>query len=151
MKKSILAVSLLAALTANAFAQDDYESWFGGFAELNKIDDDKTINGNPYDISSGIGIEYGFKFKPEWAARIELSKINLENDVFGDESADRFGVDVMHFFNNNAFYLFGGLKYIDMNDSDLSAGFGIGKHINYSERVNTTVHFDEEMHFLRKW
>lgn len=139
MKKSLLAVSLLAALTTNAIAQDDYESWLGGFGELIKIDEDKTINGNPYDISSGIGIEYGFKFQPEWAARFEISKINLENDVFGDESADRYGADVMRFFNNNAFYLFGGLKYIDMNDSDLSAGYGIGKHINIAERVKIII------------
>lgn len=139
MKKSLLAASLLAALATNATAQDDYESWFGGFAELNKIDEDKTINGNPYDISSGIGIEYGFKFQPEWAARFELSKINLENDVDGSQSADRYGADVMRFFNDNAFYLFGGLKYIDMNDSDLSAGYGIGKHFDYSERLKVIV------------
>jgi len=139
MKKSLLAVSLLAALTTNAIAQDKYESWVGGFGELFNPDEDKTINGNAYDVSSGIGIEYGFKFKPEWAARIEYSSINLENDVDGSQSARRFGADVMRFFNDDAFYVFGGLKYFDMMDSDLAAGYGIGKHFNYSDRLKIII------------
>lgn len=139
MKKSLLAVSLLAALTTNAIAQDENESWFAGFGELYKVDNNKTINGTGYDVSSGLGIEYGFRFKPEWAARFELSKLNLENDAVSSESGHRFGVDAVKFFNDNAFYGFGGLKMIDMRDSDLSFGYGIGKHFDYSDRFKVIL------------
>lgn len=135
MKKSLLAASLLAALSSSAFAEPEYDSWLGGFGELYKIDTSKTVNGTEYDISSGMGLEYGFRFKPEWAARFELSRIKLDNDnpALTDTLANRAGIDIMRFLNDDAFYVFGGLKYIDMPGSDRAFGYGVGKHFDIAE------------------
>lgn len=143
MKKSVIALSLMAALCAPAFAdqEPEYDSWVAGFVELYNPDGSKTAMGEDYANSVGVGAEFGHRFLPNWATRLEWSRISLDpNSPFvNEEKANRIGIDAMYFVNNDAFYVFGGYKHLDMEDSDNMMNLGIGKHIHYKDNLRFIV------------
>lgn len=144
MKKTMTAMGILLAFTGGAFAQSvpEGDKWVGGFAEYYKTDGE--LDGVPtfYDDGVGFGAEVGFRFKPQWAARIEWSHLNIDQtNGLGDESGNRFGVDAMYFLPDDLMYVFAGVKHLDLADSSRLANIGLGKHwaINDKWRVITEI------------
>ncbi|MFA3792724.1 OmpA family protein [Aliiglaciecola sp. SL4] len=138
MKKSLIAASLLAAISSNAFAAEDSSDkyWVGGFTEIYKPDEEKSFDFTSFDAGLGLGAEVGVRESEHWGGRFEIAKVSLENDAdLVDDSATRFGIDAMYFLEDDLMYIFGGLKHIDMVDSGSMANLGLGKHWDLSEKV----------------
>jgi OOP family OmpA-OmpF porin len=128
MKKLLLLSSVAAALSANVQAQTkDSEKWVAGFVEFYSTDQSETGLPDFLDNGVGFGAEMGFKFTPEWAARLEVSHLNIDASP-SDESGNRIGADVLYFMPEDIFYAFGGLKHTKITDGDLMANIGLGKH-----------------------
>ncbi|MFT6895804.1 MAG: OOP family OmpA-OmpF porin [Paraglaciecola sp.] len=144
MKKTMTAMGILLAFTGSAFAQSEPEGdkWVAGFAEYYKTDKGQSGFPTYYDDGVGVGAEVGFRFKPQWAARLEWSHLNIDALPAGsDESGNRIGIDAMYFLPDDLLYIFGGLKHLDLGDSQRLANIGFGKHwaINNNWRVITEV------------
>ncbi|MFT4937805.1 MAG: OOP family OmpA-OmpF porin [Paraglaciecola sp.] len=144
MKKIAIASSLLLAVTgyASAGVAAEGDKWVGGFVEYYSADQEKSGFPSYLDDGFGIGAEVGFRFKPEWAARLELSHLNIDALSPGqDESGNRVGADLMYFLPDDLIYLFGGLKYMKVDESTRMANLGIGKHwfVNDKWRVITEI------------
>ncbi|GAB2708822.1 OmpA family protein [Aliiglaciecola sp. 3_MG-2023] len=138
MKKSLIAASLLAAISSNAFAAEDSSDkyWIGGFTEIYKPDEEKSFDFTSFDAGLGLGAEVGVRESEHWGGRFEVAKVSLENDAdLDDDSATRFGIDAMYFLEDDLMYIFAGLKHIDMVDSGSMANLGLGKHWDLSEKV----------------
>ena len=130
MKKLLICSAIATALSANVQAQEktkDNEKWVAGFVEYYSTDKAETGLPNFLDNGYGVGAEFGFKFTPEWAVRLEISRLNIDASP-SDESGSRIGVDALYFVPNDLFYTFGGLKFTEINETDLMANIGIGKH-----------------------
>lgn len=141
MKKLLIVSAIAAALSASAQAQDtnkENDKWVAGFVEYYSTDQSETGFPNYLDNGYGIGGEFGFKFAPEWAARIEASFLSIDASP-SDESGSRIGVDALYFMPD--FYAFGGLKYTDIAEGDTMANIGIGKHwdLNNNLKVITEI------------
>jgi len=137
MKKLLAFSAVAVALSANVQAQEqnkDNEKWVAGFVEYYSTDNAETGLPDFLDNGYGFGAEYGFKFAPSWAARIEVSLLNIDSSP-SDESGNRFGVDALYFMPDDMFYAFGGLKYTEITDFDLMANIGLGKHWDLGEGV----------------
>ncbi|MBJ2136917.1 OmpA family protein [Paraglaciecola chathamensis] len=137
MKKTMTAMGILLAFTSGAFAQSAPvgDKWVGGFGEYYKTDGE--LDGAPtfYDDGVGFGAELGFRFKPQWAARLEWSHLNIDQTGgLGDESGNRFGVDAMYFLPDDLMYVFAGVKHLDLADSSRLANVGLGKHWNINDK-----------------
>ncbi|GAC13653.1 OmpA family protein [Aliiglaciecola lipolytica] len=138
MKKSLIAVSLLAAISSNAFAADDTTDkyWIGGFTEIYKPDEDKFFDFTSFDAGLGFGAEVGVRESEHWGGRLEVAKVSLESDAnLLEDTATRFGIDAMYFLEDDLMYIFGGLKHIDMVQSGSMANVGLGKHWDLSDKV----------------
>jgi OOP family OmpA-OmpF porin len=130
LNKILICSAVAAALSANAQAEKhnkDNEKWVAGFVEYYSTDKAETGLPNFLDNGYGAGAEYGFKFTPGWAIRLEISKLDIDASP-SDESGSRFGVDALYFMPNDLFYTFGGLKFTEINETDLMANIGLGKH-----------------------
>lgn len=144
MKKISLATSIFIALAAQAFAEpgQEGEKWVGGFGEYYSTDQEKSGFPNYLSDAKGLGAEFGFRFKPEWAARFEFSHLDVNASPLGrDASANRFGVDAMYFLPDDLLYVFGGVRHMHMVNSSNLVDFGLGKHwdINGKWKVITEV------------
>lgn len=136
MKKLCSLTTVIAmSITPATYAKEklEYDSWVGGFIEYYNPDNDNPEPSGYLDEGHGFGGEVGFRFTPEWAVRLEVSKLNLDTDhgremlIDTDDTGIRIGPDLMYFFDNDA-YLFGGFKSVDVADDFSAASFGIGKH-----------------------
>lgn len=136
MKKKTLALSILLAFAGNGFADEKpaYKSWVGGFIEYYNADSDKPDPIGYLEDGSGIGAEFGFRFKPQWATRLEWSSLDLDVDNsrggFGslDNTGTRVGIDAMYFAPEDLMYVFAGIKHETIGDSHRLANVGVGKH-----------------------
>ena len=132
MKKLLVLSAIAAALSANVQAQQqpkENDKWVAGFGEYYSADKSEKDRPGFLDEGYGGGVEFGYKFTPEWAARIEASL--LEIDVVGeflDEGGSRVGADVLYFTPDDLLYVFGGFKFTKITDADLMANIGVGKH-----------------------
>jgi OOP family OmpA-OmpF porin len=132
-----LVLTVIAALSLNVQAEDhgsDNEKWVAGFVEYYSTDQAETGFPDFLDNGVGFGAEYGFKFTPQWAARLELSHLNIDASP-SDESGNRVGVDALYFMLDDLFYAFGGLKFTNITETDLMANIGLGKHWDIGNRI----------------
>jgi OOP family OmpA-OmpF porin len=142
MKRSLLfATAALATMSANTTAQETppYENWVGGFAQYYSPDSDKPKPLGYLDDGKALGGEIGFRFDPKWAVRFELSRIFLDmqgpnRPGFGDDGV-MLGADAMYFLDDDAAYLFGGLREQSIEDSYRMMSYGVGKHWEVSDSV----------------
>tara|TARA_R110000751_G_C13795394_1_gene483441 strand:+ start:75213 stop:76601 length:1389 start_codon:yes stop_codon:yes gene_type:complete len=129
MKKLLVLSAITAALSANVNAQEqpkENDKWVAGFVEYYTAENESP---DFLDNGYGVGAEFGFKFTPEWAVRLEASYINMDvSNNFLDEYGTRIGVDLLYFLPKNDVYFFGGLKKVEISDNDAMVNFGIGKH-----------------------
>jgi OOP family OmpA-OmpF porin len=128
MKKLLILSAVAASLSVNAQAQtEDSEKWVAGFIEYYSTD--KSGSGFPDYLDNGVGLgaEFGFKFSPEWATRLEVAHLNIDATPT-DKSGNRVGVDALYFLPDDIMYVFGGVKITNFNDTDLMGNFGLGKH-----------------------
>ncbi|WJG09778.1 OmpA family protein [Aliiglaciecola sp. LCG003] len=154
MKKSLIAVSLLAALSTNAFAAEEpeYKKWIAGFVEIYKPDEEKSFNFTSYDPGYGYGVEYGFRGDGQWGGRIEYAKINLESDTaLADDTANRIGADAMYFLEDDLLYIFGGIKHINMEQGGNMASLGLGKHFELAENFKLITEAAAYHDFGESW
>ena len=137
MKKLLVLSAVAAALCANVQAKeqgDSNEKWVAGFVEYYITDEAESGLPNFLDNGYGFGAEYGFKFSPDWAARLEVSRLNIDASP-SDEPGFRAGIDALYFMPNDLFYSFGGLKFTEIHDNDLMFNLGLGKHWNVDDSV----------------
>lgn len=137
MKKLLLLSAVTAALSVNVQAQEasnDKNKWVAGFVEYYSTDQAESGLPDFLDNGYGFGAEFGYKFTPEWAARLEVSLLDIDASPV-DESGSRLGVDALYFMPNDLFYAFGGFKFTEINDTDLIANIGLGKHWNVDDSI----------------
>jgi OOP family OmpA-OmpF porin len=131
MKKLLFLSAINAALSENVQDQtEENDKWVAGFVEHYVADSSDFL-----DVK-GIGVEFGVKYTPNWAARLEVAYLEVDTDeAFLNDSGTRFGADVLYFLDNQV-YFFGGLKNIEITDGNAMVNIGLGKHWNLGE------HFD---------
>jgi OOP family OmpA-OmpF porin len=137
MKKLLLISAVASALSANVQAQEqtkDNEKWVAGFVEYYLTDQSETGLPNYLNNGYGFGAEFGFKFSPEWATRLEVSHLNIDASP-SNISGNRIGVDALYFLPNDLLYVFGGAKMTNIDDTDLVGNIGLGKHWDISDNV----------------
>ncbi|WP_077339174.1 OmpA family protein [Pseudocolwellia agarivorans] len=132
MKKKFIALNMLALMSHGALAEDnsvEKESWFGGFVEYYNADNEKFLPAPQFNDGFGLGLEYGIRFSPSWASRIEWSHVNLETK--GPKQSiggDRGGIDVLFFPQQSDYYVFTGLKIEKYDDTQRLVNVGLGRH-----------------------
>jgi OOP family OmpA-OmpF porin len=135
MKKLLLISAVAAALSANVQAQTkENEKWVAGFIEYYSTDQAETGLPDFLDNGVGLGVEFGLRYTPEWAFRIEASKLDIDASP-NDANGSRFGVDVLYFLPDDLLYAFGGLKNTEIVDGDAMVNIGLGKHWDVSDNV----------------
>jgi OmpA-OmpF porin, OOP family len=138
MKKISIATSILLALSTQALADPGQQGdkWIAGFAEYYSTDQEASGFPNYLSDGTGLGAEFGFRFLPQWAGRIEYSSLDIDASSLGqDKSGSRFGFDAMYFLPNDFMYIFGGVKEIKIADSDTMYNLGLGKHWAVAEKL----------------
>ena len=138
LKRALSAAFILAASgPLLASEKPDYEAWAGGFIEIYYPDSDKPDPMGYLDDGNGFGAEIGLRFKPNWAARLEWSHLDLDtvnaNLMDLDGTGDRIGVDAMYFLKDDMAYLFAGVKHTTIGTSHQMANLGLGKHWKLNE------------------
>jgi OOP family OmpA-OmpF porin len=143
MKK--LALCVAAALTAavttvQAQEAPPYENWVGGFVQYYDADGEKTAPAGGLTDGKGFGGEFGFRFDPTWGIRFELGRVFLHHDhnnpLAIDDDGTQMGADVMYFLDNDAAYLFTGLREQALINEDYRmATVGVGKHWEITDNV----------------
>ncbi|MDT0596185.1 OmpA family protein [Glaciecola petra] len=140
MKKlTLLTAALLSAsvFVTNAQEAPPYENWVGGFVQYYSADASKIEPIGGLDDGEGFGAELGFRFDPSWAVRFEIGRVLIDSDpdnrgALADDGT-QLGADVMYFLENDAAYLFGGLREQSISESYRMASLGIGKHWEIDE------------------
>ena len=116
MMKKIITLSLLASMAGAAIADDKPQNdgdWIGVFGQYYSADDNKPVNTGPLDDGFGLGAEAGFRFTDDWAARLELSYLDIDGKSgANDDSGLMYGADAMYFLEDDVMYLFGGLRQL---------------------------------------
>lgn len=130
MKKLLILSAVVAALSTNVQAQEqtkDNDKWVAGFVEYYSVNDKGS---DLLDDGFGGGVEFGFKFNPEWAVRVEASYLEIDvTNAFLDEVGSRIGVDLLYFLpEQDNIYVFTGIKRTEIIDNDSMLNFGLGKH-----------------------
>jgi len=150
-KKTLVAAATLSALTiaSPSFADNhsdhdntNYKKWVGIFGQYYHPDGDKPneIGGGFLQDGAALGGEFGIRFTPRWAMRIEAAKTNVDvdNNAFGVGSVDgqKIAADALYFQDDLQTYLFTGLQHADDDFDDyLAVAAGIGKHWSLSEHT----------------
>jgi OOP family OmpA-OmpF porin len=150
-KKTLVAAATLSALAiaSPSFADNhsdhdntNYKKWVGVFGQYYHPDGDKPneIGGGFLQDGAAVGGEFGIRFTPRWAMRIEAAKTNVdvENNAFGVGSVDgqKIAADALYFQDDLQTYLFTGLQHADDDFDDyLAVAAGIGKHWSLSENT----------------
>jgi len=144
MKNKLFALSVLTLLSQAAYADSAYEneSWFGGFGEYYNSDNEKFLPGPQYTDGFGAGLEFGTRFSPSWAGRVEWSHTNLDTkDTNESINGDRVGIDVLFYPEQSDYYVFTGLKVERYDDTQGLFNVGLGRHweVNSNFKVITEV------------
>ena len=150
-KKTLVAAATLSALAiaSPSFADNhsdhdntNYKKWVGVFGQYYHPDGDKPneIGGGFLQDGAALGGEFGIRFTPRWAMRIEAAKTNVDvdNNAFGVGSVDgqKIAADALYFQDDLQTYLFTGLQHADDDFDDyLAVAAGIGKHWSLSENT----------------
>ena len=150
-RKTLVAAATLSALAIASPSSADnhsdhdntnYKKWVGVFGQYYHPDGDKPneIGGGFLQDGAAIGGEFGIRFTPRWAMRIEAAKTNVdvENNAFGVGSVDgqKIAADALYFQDDLQTYLFTGLQHADDDFDDyLAVAAGIGKHWPLSENT----------------
>lgn len=137
MKKNWVTLSILSIFAGSAVANEPVtdENWFGVFGEYYSTDQEKSGFPNYYNDAVGIGAELGFRFNPEWAARLEVSHLSLNATPAGqDTTGNRIGLDALYFLPDDLLYVFGGVTHFTTEGSYNALNVGLGKHWSMSER-----------------
>lgn len=135
MKKAYITSAIALALfgmQASA-ATETEEGWVGVNGIFYDVNQDREMPNGNHEEGLGLGVEAGFRFKPNWAIRGELSFFELEDEVLGDQAAKLFGADAMYFLNDDIAYLFSGYKILDVNRRYHLVNAGVGKHWDIGE------------------
>lgn len=140
--KFALASLTLAVLSAPSLAQQndeaDYKQWVGAFGTIYGTSEKRMSSGIPED-GSGLGVEYGYRFDKNWAARLELTALEIDyvngSSTEDDDSGVMFGVDAMYFMADDLLYLFGGIKQQNLDENYTLGNIGLGKHWHVTDRV----------------
>lgn len=130
MKKLLICSAVAAIFSANLQAEEqakDNGKWVAGFVEYYVTDEAETGLPDFLDNGTGFGAEFGFKFTPQWATRLEVSNLNIDASP-SDKSGTRIGVDALYFMPDDLFYTFGGLKFTEITNLNLMLNVGLGKH-----------------------
>ena len=138
MNKNWVTLGILSVFAGSVSANEpaSYEKWIGGFAEYYSADQEKSGFPNYYDDGVAYGAEFGFRFNPEWAARLEVSHLNVNASALGqDASGNRIGLDALYFLPDDLLYLFGGVKHFSTEGGFNALDVGMGKHWNMSEKL----------------
>lgn len=143
MKKIALCVAAaltVAAASVQAQEAPPYENWVGGFAQYYNADGTKNEPVGGLSDGKGFGAEVGFRFDPAWALRFELGRVLIGHDSGNPQALDddgtQMGADVMYFLENDAAYLFTGLREQSLiSESYRMANVGIGKHWEVSDNI----------------
>ena len=140
---TILALTLSHSAAADQYSNKDdtnYKKWVGVFGQYYHPDGDKPdeIGGGFMEHGAAFGGEFGVRFTPRWAMRLEASKtgVNAQTNAFGTDAVDgtKFAADALYFQDDEQTYLFSGLHHAnDDFDDYLSVAVGIGKHWNLDE------------------
>ncbi|WP_102794910.1 OmpA family protein [Bowmanella denitrificans] len=126
--------SLLPVSSVLAQETPEYGAWVAGFGEYYKVDNDKPNSLDSFDDASGLGAELGFRFTPEWGARLEWSRLNFDSESgLNDRDGDRFGIDALHYFDKKQTYLFAGFKHQNLGENYRLVNFGLGRHWDLSQ------------------
>lgn len=137
MKKITLAASILLALSTQAFADEGKkgDAWVAGFVEAYSTDDE--LSGAPTFFSDGtnFGGEVGFRFAPQWAARVEYTHLSIDVAQGQEKSGNRWGIDGMYFLPDDLLYLFGGIKELKIDDSNAVFNIGLGKQWAATDKI----------------
>jgi OOP family OmpA-OmpF porin len=144
MKKLTLCVAAaLTAAVSTAQAQEapPYDLWVGGFVQYYNADGSKNeaVGGGLTD-GKGFGYEVGFRFDPSWAVRFEFGRVLINhqesNPLASDDDGTQLGADAVYFLENDAAYLFGGLREQSLIfEKYRMANVGVGKHWEISDKV----------------
>lgn len=131
MKKLLVLSAVAAALSANVQAQEqpkENDKWVAGFVEYYSAENESASFIDD-DQGAGVGVEFGYRFSEEMAVRFEASYMDMDvYNEFLNEDSNRFGVDLMYFLPDDELYFFGGLKRVEIVNTDAMANIGIGKH-----------------------
>lgn len=137
--KKIITLSLLASMAGAAVADDKPQNdgdWIGVFGQYYSADDNKPVNTGPLDDGFGLGAEAGFRFTDDWAARLELSYLDIDGKSgANDDSGLMYGADAMYFLEDDVMYLFGGLRQQHLDETYRMASLGLGKHWEVSDKL----------------
>jgi len=136
MKKALLIGSLLSLSIHSALnAQESSNTnkadtqWIGVFGEYYRADEEKFPNIQTFEEGDGYGFEYGYRFSNDWATRVEVSKLDIDEGSGNSEIiGETIGLDALYFINESETYVFAGARYQDFYDSRRLAAVGLGKH-----------------------
>lgn len=146
MKRPLLfAAVAIATMSANTFAQEapPYENWVGGYIQAYSPEPNKPeplgYLDDGLDDGQAFGAEMGFRLDPKWGIRFEIARILLDtqgpNATKTSDDGTMLGADVMYFLDDDAAYLFGGLREQSIEDSYRMLSAGVGKHWAVSENA----------------
>lgn len=137
---SLLSLSIGTALHAQEVNNEDKADtqWLGVFGHYYRADEEKFPNIQTYEEGDGYGFEYGYRFSNDWATRLELTKISMDEGLggSGELTGESIGLDALYFLNESNTYLFAGARYQDFYDSRRLMAVGIGKHWQLSDNWN---------------
>jgi len=126
-----ITLSLLGLASTSAFAEQEAKegAYLGLFADYywanwNNIEDKPEVS---LGESLGLGLELGYRFDQQWAARLEVAAHDFGiKGTDQEKSATRFGIDALYHLDDSPFYGFAGVKkmdvYEDFNMVNLGAG-----------------------------
>ncbi|WP_088330183.1 OmpA family protein [Lacimicrobium sp. SS2-24] len=142
MQKITLALAMSLSFGASAAENNQHDQWLGGFIEQYYNDSGYPSTANPFDDGQGMGIEYGMRINPRWAARFEWSSLDMDYENTSNEvSGDRYGVDALYFMDSANTYLFAGIKKMDIADRYSPVNIGIGRHWHLNENWKLVTEF----------
>ena len=86
------------------------------------------------DSASGIGFEYGYRVSEDFEARFSFSHLNIDTESKGFDvsSGSNTALDLLYFPYQKNLYLLAGANFLDVDESNLSAGLGIGYRYYFS-------------------
>jgi len=149
MKKTLLISSLIALSVSSALHSQETDDenkagkqWIGVFGQYYWADDKKFPNFSNFSEGGDFGVEYGYRFTSDWAARLEYTSIEIDESPGSAEiEGTSYGADALYFLNESETYVFGGVRYQDFYISRKLATIGLGKHWRISDDLNIITEF----------
>ena len=146
LSQFILALSATFTLSTFAFADQTTgeklvgQSYLGGHLIFLNADGDRLFthsSQSSIDYGSGAGVEYGFRFKPEFEFRLSYSHLNIdtEKEGYNVPSGKNVAADFLYFPYQESFYMVGGANALDIEGTDLSLGLGAGYRYHFNDNM----------------